>query len=746
MPRTPRTTTPDNNPKTGKRRGAAVPSTDGAFGGDAASEQSTQTPAAPAVATADAAALMLEAHVQELRERIREADDAYYLRSEPIMADADYDALMRQLRALEDEHPELVTPDSPTQHVSGHPTTDFAEVRHRVPMLSLANVHTPDELRAWQERAQRLLPSAAFAYVLEPKIDGLSMNLLYERGRLVLAATRGDGEVGEDVTPNVRTIKEIPGRLRSDGDVPIPERVEVRGEIYMKTTDFEALNERLADQALAANIKPRLFANPRNAASGALRQKDPSITATRPLSFLSWGIGVIEGAREPESQWELLRWVRAWGFPVSPLIKRVETLDEAQAFCDDLERMRFDVPFDIDGAVIKIDARWQQAELGAVARDPRWATAYKFEPIQRNTKLLDIWVSVGRTGALTPNARLEPVRIGGVTVSNSTLFNADYIKERDLRIGDTVVVERRGDVIPKVVKPLTDLRDGTERVWEFPAECPECHQPVYRGEGEAVTFCTNADCPAQRLERIKHFVGRAAMDIRGLGDLIVKRLVDAGLIQDVADLYGLTKEQVLALDGFQERSASNLINAIEQSKAQPFPRVLFGIGIRFVGQKAAETLAEGLRSMDAILDAEQERMAALDGIGPRIAASVHNWTHLPTNRHLVARLKEAGLQLALPESPATAPDADLPFAGQTFLLTGSLSNLTRGQAEDAIQRLGGKIATGVSKSLGHLIVGGDPGSKLAKAEKAGVPIHDEAWLVEQLRAHDAMPEARHIMR
>jgi DNA ligase (NAD+) len=570
--------------------------------------------------------------------------------------------------------------------------------------------------------------------------------LLFEHGRLVRGATRGDGEVGEDVTPNIRTIQEIPARLRAADSAPIPDRVEIRGEIYMRTTDFEALNERLAAQAQEAGIKPRLFANPRNAASGALRQKDPRVTASRPLSFLTWGIGAIEGAREPESQTELFSWLRTWGIPVSPMVKTVATLDEAQAFCAELERERFAVPYDIDGAVVKLDARWQQAELGIVARDPRWAVAYKFEAIQRNTRLLDIWVSVGRTGALTPNARLEPVPIGGVTVANSTLHNEDYIATRDLRIGDMVVIERRGDVIPQIVKSLPDLRDGTEQVWHFPSTCPSCGQPTFRGEGDAVTYCTNAECPAQRVERIKHFVSRSAMDIRGLGEQLVERFVDQSLIQDPADLYHLTVDQLLGLEGFQEKSASNLINAIEQSKSRPFARVLTALGIRYVGEKAAETLAAGFRSLDALLDATLDQITALDGIGPQIAASVRNWTQQPTNRQYAARLKEAGLQLAELESAPLAPGTDAPFAGQTFLLTGSLHNLTRGQAEDAIQRLGGKIATGVSKSLSHLVVGGDPGSKLAKAEKAGVPIHDEDWLVEQLTAHDAMPGERRIPR
>ena len=714
------------------------------------SEQVTPPPAtgegAGSVPAAHVEALMLEARAAELRDRIREADAAYYERSEPVLADADYDDLMRELRRLEADHPDLVTADSPTQRVSGKPTSEFAEVRHIVPMLSLANVHTPDELRAWRERAQRLLPSATFAYVCEPKIDGLSMNLLYEEGRLVLAATRGDGLVGDNVTPNVATIKDVPKQLRGGDGVEVPRRVELRGEVYMRTSDFEALNQRLADEAERAGIAPRIFANPRNAASGSLHQKDPRITAARPLSFLAYALGAFDGAREPQSQWELLALLRAWGFQVSTLAQRVETLEDAQAFCDRMEAQRFTVPFEIDGAVIKVDARWQQAELGSVARDPRWAIAYKFAPIQRNTKLRDIWVSVGRTGALTPNARLDPVQIGGVTVSNSTLFNADYITTRDIRVGDTVVIERRGDVIPKVVKPLTDLRDGTEQAWTFPVGCPSCHQPVVRGEKDAVTYCVNQECPAKHLERLRHFVGKGKMDIEGLGELIVQRLLSAAVIRDAADLYHLTEDDLLKLDGFQKKSASNLINGIAASKNCPLPRVIEALGIRYVGEKAAETLAEGMRSMDAILDASAEDLAALPGVGPRIAASMHEWAQSPANRDLVARLAAAGLQMALPADDGVEAGADRPFAGKTFLLTGSLAALTRGQAEEAIQRLGGKIAAGVSKSLSHLIVGADAGSKLAKAEKAGVPIHDEAWLVEQLELHSAMPGERRIMR
>ena len=684
----------------------------------------------------------LESSVAALRERIRAAEHAYYALDNPIMSDAEFDDCLRQLQALEAEHPELVTPDSPTQRVSGEATTGFAKVQHAEPMLSLANVRTPDELRAWQQRAQRLLPNATFAYVCEPKIDGLSMNLTYRRGVLAVGATRGNGEIGEDVTANVRKIKDIPARLRAHDDHPIPEVVEIRGEVYMRHSDFERLNERLAAEAETAGTTPRLFANARNSAAGSLRQKDPKVTASRPLSFLGYQIGAMEDGEEPESQWQVLRRLEAWGIPVSSLAERVATLEEAQSYCDRMAAARSTVPYDIDGAVIKIDARWQQQELGAVARDPRWAIAYKFAPVEGNTKLLDIEVSVGRTGKLTPIAKVAPVRISGVTITSVQLFNADEVARKDLRLGDTVVVQRHGDVIPGIVKALVELRDGTERPWTFPTRCPVCDAPVLRVEGEADTFCTNEKCPAQRLERIKHFVGQGAMDIRGLGEEIAEKLINAGLIHDVGDLYHITVEQLLELPGFQKKSATNLVNAIEKSKSRSFAHVLNGLGIRYVGEKAAETLAHGLRTMDALLVADVESIAALPGIGPKVAQSVYQWARQETNQELARQLAEAGLHLEAPADGPVESSEDKPFAGETFLLTGSLEQLTRGQAEQAIVHLGGKIASGVSKGLSHLIVGGAPGSKLAKAEKLGVPVHDEAWLVERLREHNAMPAER----
>ena len=702
----------------------------------------------------DGETITIEERLRTLRERIQEADYAYYELDNPVISDIEYDDLMRELKRLEEAHPELITPESPTQHVSGEAAAGFNKVRHATPMLSLANVRSPDELRAWFQRAQNQLPSASFAFVCEPKIDGLSMNLTYERGRLVLGATRGNGEIGEDVTANVRTIADIPRQLRQrdaandshDGaiaDAPMPDRVEVRGEVYMLEADFEALNERLADEAQAASATPRLFANARNAAAGSLRQKDWRVTASRPLSFLAYSIGRIEGAPEPRTQWELLGWLRSWGFDVSERARRVATLEEAQAYCHTTETERFTIPFVIDGAVIKIDERWQQEELGVVARDPRWAIAYKFAPVEAQTKLRDIVVTVGRTGALTPNARFDPIRIGGVTVARAQLFNEDEVRRKDLRIGDTIVVQRHGDVIPGVVKSLPELRDGTEQPWEFPKVCPVCGTPVVRNEGEKVTYCPNLHCPGRILEGLQFFVGREAMDIRGLGEEIVARLVDAGLVHDPADLYHLTQDDLLKLPGFQTKSATNLLNAIEASKARPFPRVLFALGIRYVGQKAAEILAEGFQTIDAIFAASVQDINALPGIGPTIAESVAAWAQDERSRELVARLRAAGLQFSMPEPDGSAESRDgLPFSGETFLLTGSLERLTRGQAEQAIQALGGKIAANVSKSLNHLITGTAPGSKLAKAEKLGVPVHDEAWLVERLEEHGAMPTER----
>jgi DNA ligase (NAD+) len=450
-------------------------------------------------------------------------------------------------------------------------------------------------------------------------------------------------------------------------------------------------------------------------------------------------MGALEGADEPATQADLLGYLRVWGFPVSPLVTRVETIEEAQAYADQRAAARFDLGYDIDGAVIKIDDRWQQQELGSVGRDPRWAIAYKFAPAEGNTKLLGINVSVGRTGALTPIASLAPLKLGGVTITSAQLFNEDEVRRKDLRIGDTVVVQRHGDVIPGIVKAMVELRDGTEQPWTFPTNCPVCDTPVVRAEGGAVTYCPNLQCPARHLENVIHFA--AVMDIRGLGEAIAERLVGSALIHDVADLYHLTKEQLLTLPGFQEKSAENLLRSIETSKRQPFERVLCAIGIRMVGEKAAESLAQGFHSADALLNSTEAEISALPGVGPKIAHSVYEWLQVDTHRQFIEKLKAAGLRMEVTDDGSAATDG-LPFSGQTFLLTGSLSQLTRGQAEQAIKSLGGKIAPSVTKSLDHLVVGDAPGSKVAKAEKLGVPTRTEDWLVEQLREHGAMPEKR----
>ncbi len=714
----------------------------GAMNAGNANDMADEEPLADADLMAPAPVTTPQAeHARELRERILAADNAYYVLDNPLLSDAEYDGLMRELRALEAAYPELRTPDSPTEHVAGVAATGFGKVRHLTPMLSLANARTPDELRAWYDRARNLLPEATFTYVCEPKIDGLSMNLVFENGVLTVGATRGNGEVGENVTTNIRTIASIPQRLAASDDAPMPTLVEARGEVYMRRADFEALNERLADEAQATGKPPRLFANARNSAAGSLRQKDPQATAARPLSFLAYQIGRIEGAPEPQSQWQALAWLRAWGFTVSPLIQQAVTLEEAQAYCDQMSAARVTVPYDIDGAVIKIDERWQQQELGAVARDPRWAIAYKFAPLEANTRLLDIVVTVGRTGALVPNARLAPVAIGGVTVAKASLFNADEVARKDLRVGDTVVVRRNSDVIPTIVKSVVELRDGSEQVWVFPTECPVCHTPVVRKDDGKVTYCPNEACPGRQLEALEHFVSRGALDIQGLGEMIVVRLVTAGLVRDIADFYHLTADDLLKLPGFQARSAANLRAALAARHQRPVARVLFGLGIRYVGEKAATTLAEGLGSMDTLLAATQDEIAALPGVGPTIAQSVYQWGQDAGNRALVERLRAAGLQLAQ-AAPDPASLANLPLTGQTFLLTGALAQLTRGQAEQALQSLGGKLASSVSKSLSPLIVGAAPGSKLAKAEKLGVPTHDEAWLVALLSEHGALPGER----
>jgi DNA ligase (NAD+) len=664
----------------------------------------------------------LAARVEALRHRIEEANYEYYILDNPTLTDAEYDQLMIELQRIEREHPELVTPESPTQRVGSAPIQEVPQHRHPVPMLSLANARNDEELQAWYRRAQNILPNAHFEFVCELKIDGLAMALTYENGRLVIGASRGDGLIGEDWTPNVRTIRSIPQKLRGDH---IPERVEVRGEIYLPIKGFEKLNEEMKEE--------RLFANPRNAAAGSLRQKDSRITATRPLEFFAYQIGYMQGM-EISTQWETLQLLKEWGFTVNPNIKRAKNLDEVMEYINKWETERFNLPYEIDGVVIKINSLAQQEELGSVGRDPRWAIAFKYPPIQVATQLLSIGINIGRTGTVNPWAELEPVNIRGVTVSRATLHNEGDIQRKDLRIGDWVLVQRAGEVIPQVVKPIIERRTGNEEVYHLPERCPLCNTPIERSDDIAMAYCPNEECPGRNAEGIIHFASKAAMDIETIGEKMAVQLIKAGLVKDVADFYSLTKEQLLALEGVKEKSAENMLTAIEASKKQPLWRLLFGLNIRYVGEKTAQIIANHFGSMDQLLKASEEEIIALPGIGPKIGHSLYTWLQSERNRSLIERLGKAGVNMQDGRKTVTGP-----LTGQSFLLTGRLQHMTRPVAEEAIQKLGGTIASGVSKSLSHLIVGEDAGSKLAKAQKAGVPIHDEQWLLDLLKQHEALP-------
>ncbi len=664
----------------------------------------------------------LASHVATLRHQIEEANYQYYVQDNPTLSDAEYDQLMIELQRIEQEHPELQTPDSPTQRVGIGPVQEVAQHRHPVPMLSLANARNEEELLAWHRRAQNILPNATFEYVCELKIDGLAMALTYEKGKLVVGASRGDGLVGEDWTPNIRTVRTIPQNLR--GEV-IPERVEVRGEIYMSTKSFEKLNEEMTDD--------RLFANPRNAAAGSLRQKDPRITASRHLDFFGYQIGYMQGM-EFHSQWEAIQLIRDWGFPVNPHIQLAKSLDEVWDYAKKWEKERFNLLYEIDGVVIKINDLVQQQELGSVARDPRWAIAFKYPPIQVATKLLDIRVNIGRTGSVNPWALLEPVSIRGVTVSRSTLHNEGDIQRKDLRIGDWVLVERAGEVIPQVVKPIIERRTGDEQVYHLPERCPICDTPLISSQDEAMAYCPNLQCPARNLEGIIHFASKGAMDIETIGEKMSGQLVEAGYIKSVSDFYSLTREQLLELEGIKEKSADNILKGIETSKHRSLWHLLFGLNIRYVGAKTAQIIAQAFGNMDTLLAASEEEITAVPGIGPVAGQSIFSWLQDEHNRALIERLRQAGVNMQEEQKTAEGP-----LAGQTFLLTGRLTSMTRPIAEEKLVQLGGTIATGVSKTLSHLIVGEDAGSKLAKAQKAGVPIHDEQWLIELFKEYEEKP-------
>ena len=661
------------------------------------------------------------ARAADLRRILTRAIHAYYVLDAPEMSDAEYDRLFRELQALEAEHPELRAPDSPTLRVGAEPATSLAKHTHLAPMLSLANAFSEDDLRAWEERNARIAPDVVGAgYTLEVKIDGAAVNLTYQGGVLVVGATRGNGVTGEVVTPNLRTVPDLPLRLAGSG---WPALVEVRGECYMPRASFEKLNRKRE----AAGEPP--FANPRNAAAGGLRQLDSRLTRERGLRFFAFAIHSPEAKLPFRTQAEQLDALEAWGFRTEPHRRRVADLAAANAAIAELEPLLDTLPFGADGVVVKVDRLALHEELGDVGgREPRWAIARKFAPEVAVTRLLDIKVNVGRTGALNPYAELDPVEIGGVTVSTATLHNADLIAAKDIRIGDWVEVTRAGEVIPQVLGPVRERRTGDERPFTMPAACPDCGSAVEAPADEVMTFCPNVSCPGRVHESIFHFAARGAMDIRGLGYEKVKQLLDAGLIRDAADLYGLEAERLASLEGFAEKSSEQLVAAIAASKARPLSRLLFALGIRHVGDGAADLLARRFGTMDALRKATEEAIGEARGIGPTIAAAVAAFFREPRNADLVGRLEAAGLRM---DEPVRA-DASGPLAGRTFVLTGTLPTLSRSEATRRIEAAGGAVTGSVSKQTAAVIAGDEPGSKLEKAKQLGVAVWDEAELLRRL--------------
>ena len=654
----------------------------------------------------------------ELRQQLHHHNYRYHVLDEPEISDAEYDELMRELRSIEDRFPELITEDSPTQRVGGPPTDLFAEARHRVPMLSLDNAFSRDELEAWARRVEREVGSGA-RYSCELKIDGVAVALTYEGGRYTRGATRGDGYVGEDITANIRTIRAVPTVLR-DG---IDGLLEVRGEVYLPVKAFERLNEQLAEQG------GRVFANPRNAAAGSLRQKDPSITASRPLRLWCHGIGVAEGRRFA-SHLESLQWLGRLGLPVNPTTERVGSIDDVVGVVERWERDRHSVDYEIDGVVVKVDQVAFQEELGATSHAPRWAIAYKFPPEERTTRLERIEVHTGRTGVVTPFARLEPVFVSGVTVTTATLHNEDEVRRKDVRVGDTVIVRRAGDVIPEVVGPVKAKRPKRARRWRFPTTCPSCGTPLIRREGEAYWRCPNRrGCPSQNVEWLFAFASRGAMDIEGLGYKTGILLLDMGWVKDPADVYSLTAEQLAQLPGFKEKKISNLLSAIEASKDRPIWRLLVGLNIPHVGSTVAAVLARAFRSIDALAAATPEEIAAVEGVGPVIAQSVADWFRDKENRRLLEKLRAAGIRMEDPEPEAPVEG---PLSGTTIVLTGGLEALSRDEAAAAAEAAGAKVASSVSKKTDFVVAGANPGTKLAKAEQLGVEVIDEPEFLKRV--------------
>ena len=661
----------------------------------------------------------VQKQLDELREAVNHHLYLYHVLDEPEISDAEFDRLFEELQGLEQEHPDLITPDSPTQRVGAPPSERFQKVRHLTPMGSLEKVSDDGGLLKWAEDVRKRLDSdEPVAYVIEPKIDGLAINLTYEDGVLTRGATRGDGVQGEEVTVNLRTIPSVPLKMRGDD---APRVAEARGEVYMPLSGFRELNERVAE------LGQKLAPNPRNAAAGSLRQKDSSITASRPLAVWVYGLGAAEGL-QLGSHWETLEWLREHGFRTNPFAERLESIEEVAKRCAEWERRRTDLDYEIDGIVIKVDSLEQQAILGALHQRPRWARAFKWAPMTAETTLNKIAIRVGRTGALNPWAMLEPVQVGGVTVSRATLHNEEDINRKDIREGDKVIVQRAGDVIPQVVGPVLPHAKGT-KPFRMPKKCPLCGTEIVRPEGEAMHRCPNRACPSRGLETLNNWV-MAAADIEGVGEQLVRRLWQLGLVRSLPDLYRLTKEQLLELDGFQEKSATNVIAAIEGSKGVPFSRVLFGLNIPDVGWVTAQNLARHFGTVEQLAAASQEDVVEVEGIGPERAEAIVEWFSDAENRALVAELEQLGLRFEA--GPEERP-VEGPLSGSTYVVTGTLEDFSREEARKAIEERGAKVGDSVSKKTTGVIVGESPGSKLAKAEQLGVPVLDEKALKKLLR-------------
>ena len=679
---------------------------------------------------------------EELKEQINFHNYRYHVLDAPIISDAEFDRLMNELKRIEAEHPDWVTPDSPTQRAGAKPADRFEKVRHPAPILSLANAFGAEDARAWFERIRKIDDRVEQAkFVVEPKIDGLSVVLHYRDGVFVRGATRGDGEVGEDITQNLRTVKAIPLRIPVDSDEfstfskksavkGLPKVLVVRGEAFIPIKEFEELNRKLEEAG------EKTYLNPRNTAAGSLRQLDPALTASRPITLLVYQIVHAEGGALPTSQWEILQYLKALGFPVTDVARRFDTLDEAIAYTETWERRRDELPYEADGMVIKIDDLTLAADLGFVGKDPRGAIAFKFPAREVTTTLKDIGVAVGRTGVLTPYAVLEPVEIGGVVVERATLHNFDYIAEKDIRVGDRVLVKRAGEVIPYVIGPVVEARTGREKTFKPPQTCPACGQPVEHFEGEVAWYCVNAACPAQLIRNVEHFVSRGAMDIVGMGIKIVEKLIEAGKVKDVADLYTLTREDILEAVTKKDRKtdkqppgklADNLLAAIEASKSRPLARLIAALGIRGVGEVSAADLASHFGDLDALSKASVDDLQKIEGIGPNIAEGIVDWFARPANQKVLKKLKAAGVWPRGGQSKVERQKSDA-FAGLTFVITGTLPTWSRDEAKAFIESHGGKVTDSVSKKTSYLVLGENPGSKLQKAQALGVKIIGEEEL------------------